>query len=348
MSRRPTATFTAAAVTLACLGASLYASPQVLAQNMGRQVHAFSPLDPTTYPMAAEAATPQLETTADASREQSTLSGAGTDSDTSTTITRHEEQPELHTADTDTLEQPKLPDEAADSVDPSPSQLLSRVEVTLPDPDTDASETAQTEENDLNSPDDVDSPDSLTVIVNKARPLPEDYIPADLVELPSQLSTGPQTLRQEAADAAETLIAAAQDDGVALTVMSSYRSYQYQHELYNNYLTRYGTTVTDEMSARPGYSEHQTGLAIDVAPASGEHTLQQSFGDTVGGQWLAEHAHEYGFVIRYPLDQQNVTGFDYEPWHLRYFGEDYAQHIVDNTGVAELDFGLDPAPDYTE
>src|SRR5699024_10881743 len=78
----------------------------------------------------------------------------------------------------------------------------------------------------------------------------------------------------------------------------------------------------------------------------GDNTLTSSFGDTEAGQWLADHAHEYGFVIRFPKDQEDITGFQYEPWHLRYFSEQYARHVAKNSGVAETDFGLEPEPDY--
>src|SRR5699024_7132362 len=120
----------------------------------------------------------------------------------------------------------------------------------------------------------------------------------------------------------------------------------YQQQVYDNYRDQFGTDTTDAMSARPGHSEHQTGLALDVDAPDGEHSLTTRFGETEAGQWVADHAHEYGFVVRYPEDQQEITGFQYEPWHLRYFGEQYATQIVENTGVAETEFGLESAPDY--
>src|SRR5699024_12283551 len=109
---------------------------------------------------------------------------------------------------------------------------------------------------------------------------------------------------------------------------------------------RCGGDHRGRMSARPGLSDHQTGLALDVDTPGGEHSLKTSFGETEAGQWLADHAHEYGLVVRYPEDQHDTTGFQYEPWHLRYFGEQYATQIVENTGVAEEEFGLESAPDY--
>src|SRR5690606_17440833 len=126
-------------------------------------------------------------------------------------------------------------------------------------------------------PEDLESPDSMTVIVNKLRPLPEDFAPDDLVELPDQMGTDTYELREPAAEAAKELFAAAREDGIELTVVSAYRSYAYQQELYDNYIAEHGSEVTNEMSAMPGHSEHQTGLALDVDSPDGQHTLQQSF-----------------------------------------------------------------------
>src|SRR5699024_3048455 len=142
----------------------------------------------------------------------------------------------------------------------------------------------------------------------------------------------------EVVDAATEMFAAASNDGINLTVISAYRSYQYQQQLYAGYVAQHGVAHTDKISAQPGHSEHQTGLALDVDSPGGAHTLKQSFGDTEAGKWLAAHAVDYGFVIRYPQDQQQITGFQFEPWHLRYFGVEYAQLIAEHSGVAETAF----------
>lgn len=340
-------TLTASAVTLLCLGATVYASPQVIAETLGREVHAFSPLDPTTYPANTSQQEPTQVMDATATpRHHSTMTTEG-----SWTVSP-EQGPDLPerlappaslgtagSAAPDANEQP--------SIEPSPraTSEVSETETSLAEA---SAEPEAPEEADTEETVDVDSPDSVTVIVNKLRPLPEDFAPEDLVALPTSFGTGTHTLRQEAAEAAEELLAAAQEDGIDLTVVSAYRSFAYQQELYDNYVAQHGTEMTNEMSAMPGHSEHQTGLALDVDTPGGQHTLRQSFGDTDAGQWLVDHAHEFGFVIRYPQDAEDITGFHYEPWHLRYFGEQYAQEIVDGSGVAETEFGIEPAPGYNQ
>ena len=346
MPRNTTVTITAAAVTLACLGASIYASPPVVAETMGRQVQEFSPLKPETYPVATNVQD-DVEPPLAQDRDQSIAATADPGDDpapqTSESVPRHIDEITLTpvTADDEVTNPRSRRSSTANPHEPS------EAEVTPPESASDAStdEPAQTESH---IPEDLDSPDSLTVIVNKQRHLPADYEPTDLVELSAEFSSGSQLLRQEAAEAAHAMFEAAQQDGISLTAISAYRSYDYQVELYDTYVRQYGAATTNHMSARPGYSEHQTGLSLDVDTPDGQHTLKQSFGDTAAGQWVAEHAPDFGFVIRYPEDEHDYTGFQYEPWHLRYFGEQYAQHIAEHSGVAEREFALDPAPDYQD
>ena len=340
-------TLTASAVTLACLGATLYASPQVIAETLGREVHAFSPLDPTTYPgnTTEQESAQAMDATATA-RPHSTLTteGTWTESPAQTAEAPERVEPPA-TLDTAGSATPKATGQPSMEPSPRATSEVSKIEASLPDA---SAEPPETHDDDAAETADLDSPDSLTVIVNKLRPLPEEFVPADLVELPAAFGSGTHTLQQEAAEAAENLFAAAHQDGIDLTVISAYRSFEYQQELYDNYVAQHGTEMTNEMSAMPGHSEHQTGLALDVDTPGGQDTLRQSFGDTDAGQWLVDHAHEFGFVIRYPQDAEDVTGFHYEPWHLRYFGEQYAQEIVDGSGVAETEFGIEPAPDYDQ
>lgn len=110
-------------------------------------------------------------------------------------------------------------------------------------------------------------------------------------------------------------------NGYEMPLISGYRSYDYQASLYNNYVAMDGQAAADRYSARPGYSEHQTGLAFDIGK------LDQNYGDTPAGQWLAQHAHEYGFIIRYPQGKEHVTGYMYEPWHVRYLGASLASDV---------------------
>ncbi|MCI8544698.1 MAG: D-alanyl-D-alanine carboxypeptidase [Bacilli bacterium] len=138
------------------------------------------------------------------------------------------------------------------------------------------------------------------LIANKTYSLPSTYAPGLLPELNN---------------AFEKLKNAAAEDGISLKIISGFRSYHSQNSIYNNYVARDGKKEADTYSARPGHSEHQTGLAIDV------NSLMFDFGETKEGKWLQNHAHQYGFIIRYPEGKEAITGYRYEPWHLRYVGE---------------------------
>ena len=189
-------------------------------------------------------------------------------------------------------------------------------------------------------------PAALDVVVNKTRPVaPPDWAPSDLVAVPgSELP-----LRAEAATAAADLLDAAAAAGHRLTTLSAYRSYDYQVRTYGHWVDELGRAEADRVSARPGYSEHQTGLAWDVGDAATPACdLEACFGDTAAGRWVAAHAAEYGFVIRYPAGAEDVTGFAHEPWHLRYVGSAEAARVEAAGGVLETAWGLPPAPDYAD
>lgn len=138
------------------------------------------------------------------------------------------------------------------------------------------------------------------LIANKTYSLPSTYAPGLLPELN---------------DAFSKLKAAALEDGIELKIISGFRSYNSQNSIYNNYVKRDGKEAADTYSARAGHSEHQTGLAIDV------NSLMFDFGETKEGKWLQNNAYQYGFIIRYPEGKEHITGYRYEPWHLRYVGE---------------------------
>ena len=167
-------------------------------------------------------------------------------------------------------------------------------------------------------------PTSIWVIVNKQHPLsPLDYVPADLTvpNIPLRVpGNDSMQVRKVTAQALETMFAAAKTDGINLMLASGYRSYTYQVNLYNGYVQSEGQQVADTQSARPGFSEHQTGLAADLEPASRNCEVDQCFANTPEGEWLAANAYLYGFIIRYPNGLDNITGYEYEPWHVRYVG----------------------------
>ena len=158
------------------------------------------------------------------------------------------------------------------------------------------------------------------LIANKTYSLPRDYGPGGLTR---------------ACDAAyDELKAAAAADGIDIFILSGYRSYDLQTSLYNRYVADDGQAEADTYSARPGHSEHQSGLAIDV------NSLSYSFADTPEGQWLAAHAHEYGFIIRYAKNKQGVTGYAYEPWHIRYLGKGLAAAVYESGLCLEEFLGI--------
>lgn len=171
---------------------------------------------------------------------------------------------------------------------------------------------------------------SVQVVVNKEYGLPENYQPKDLVvpNVPFSFSGTVEKshLRKEAADALEKLFYLAKQEGIQLNAVSGFRSYEYQKNLYANNVKRKGQEHTDRFSAKPGHSEHQTGLTMDVSSKSANNELELSFANTKEGKWLKENAHRAGFIIRYPKGKESITGYAYEPWHIRYVG-DIAENI---------------------
>lgn len=180
---------------------------------------------------------------------------------------------------------------------------------------------------------------SITQVANKQYSLSSSYVPDDLVwlDLPSTRDT---QMRSEAATALTELFNAADSAGIELYCCSGYRSYETQSELYQWNVDTYGQTEADLVSAKPGTSEHQLGLAMDVTSESVGFDLLESFGQTEEGQYIADHAHEYGFIIRYPQGKTAITGYSYEPWHLRYLGVDVATDIYNSGKTMEEYYGL--------
>ncbi len=178
----------------------------------------------------------------------------------------------------------------------------------------------------------IQNPESNLVLVNKYNKLPSDYEPKDLQVLENHSQ---YKLRKEAAEAYNQLAREAEKAGVIVEPFSAYRPYYYQETVYNRHLQEYNNDLekVDAVSARPGHSEHQTGLAIDIRTVGyydQEKYLIQSDYD-----WFKEHADEYGFIIRYPQGKTNITGYDEEPWQLRYVGKEVAKEIK------ELDITFD-------
>jgi D-alanyl-D-alanine carboxypeptidase len=199
----------------------------------------------------------------------------------------------------------------------------------------------------------LSDPASIWVVVNKQRQLqPKEYAPSTLraPNIPLRLTTkdSEMLLRSDAATALESIAKTAKSEaGLQLMLSSGYRSYSFQVNLYNRYVSQQGQASADAQSARPGYSEHQTGLAADLEPVSRTCEVEQCFGNTPEGKWLAANAYRFGFIIRYTQNKTSVTGYDYEPWHVRYVGTDLSQQMHQQ-GIETLEefFGLPAAPDY--
>ncbi|MFK0001900.1 D-alanyl-D-alanine carboxypeptidase family protein [Paenarthrobacter sp. NPDC090522] len=193
-------------------------------------------------------------------------------------------------------------------------------------------------------------PTSPWVVVNKHRPLnPQNYVPADLVQPKIRLAVSGEAtlLNSTTAAAAEKMFGAAAAEGVIMTLASGYRSYSTQITTYNGYVTSSGQAAADRASARPGYSEHQTGWSFDIADGGGACSFQPCFADQPAAVWAKANAHKYGFVVRYPWMFHEITGYYYESWHLRYIGVEAATAMA-SKGIATLEeyFGLEAAPDY--
>jgi len=185
----------------------------------------------------------------------------------------------------------------------------------------------------------VTNPAAYDMVVNKERSLSSEYVPEDLVKLEVETCLpNPEInqLRKVASDGiTEMFKAAKEEEGLDLVARSGYRSYATQDSLYHGIVNKYGQDYADKYSAYPGQSEHQTGLALDITAASVNYQLEDIFGETEEGKWTKENAHRFGFIIRYPEGKEDITGYLYEPWHLRYVGETLATKIYNQDTTLE-------------
>lgn len=197
----------------------------------------------------------------------------------------------------------------------------------------------------------IDQPGSPWWVVNKKRPLPAGYVPPDLDVPDVRLRLGrtaPQMpFSKSAIPALKEMFDAAASEGVILVFGSGYRSEDLQRQFYSQYVAQDGQANADRYSARPGTSEHQTGLSFDATNITENCHLEICFQDTPEGIWLKNNAYKYGFIVRYPENKEDVTGYQYEPWHLRYVGRELAAELR-RTGIQTLEefFGLPSAASY--
>lgn len=169
------------------------------------------------------------------------------------------------------------------------------------------------------------------MLVNKHYLLDKEYIPEDLVAISQKYAWGKKNskqIRQKTYEAFLEMWHAAETDGYYLMINSAYRSYSDQEEIYNNYKDKRGKKYADSIAARPGASEHQTGLAIDVFGL--KNSNKNEFENTEEAKWLAQNAYKFGFILRYPKQKENITGYNFEPWHYRYVGTKVAKYCFEN------------------
>lgn len=175
------------------------------------------------------------------------------------------------------------------------------------------------------------------LIVNKTYKLTKDWKPVNPYKTVPSDGFDRNPLDKDAYEAWKLMKSDAASLGLNLWAQSGYRSYDYQNDLYNGYIKRNGKTAADTFSARPGASEHQTGLAFDL------NTISNSFKDTAEGKWVAKNAFIYGYILRYPEGKTNETGYIYEPWHIRYVGKELAKELYNNGNWITMEsyFGID-------
>jgi D-alanyl-D-alanine carboxypeptidase len=172
----------------------------------------------------------------------------------------------------------------------------------------------------------------LLRLVDKDLSLPPEYVPPDLVQVQT-LDASPNTagvlrLRKEASDNLHSMLDEARRQNVFLLAQSTYRSYEDQARVYQDEVRTVGQAQADRESARPGHSEHQLGLAEDFTSRRINFDLNDTFAATAEGRWLAQNAATYGWVLSYPEGKEDVTGYEYEPWHFRYVGVETAKAVV--------------------
>lgn len=194
----------------------------------------------------------------------------------------------------------------------------------------------------------IDDPNSTWVVVNKNRPLsPIDFTPTSLV-YPDVTYVNHQPMRPDVAEGLVAMLKAGKAEaGLDFSVQSAYRSFESQTRVYDDDVARHGQAYADTDTARPGHSEHQTGLAVDISAIPAKCSLDACFADTPQGQWLAANAWRFGFLLRYPADKVAVTGFTFEPWHFRYVGVPLAIELhATNVSTLEEFFGVQGGTEY--
>ncbi|WP_044022140.1 D-Ala-D-Ala carboxypeptidase VanY [Bacillus sp. SG-1] len=271
----------------------------------------------------AEEWTKDLFSADDPKQEQEDVSNDGQQGDDTAAGIDNEEEPDEN--QNDSSESPDPPDQTnEDDVPPSlqlESQFFNTVET-------------------VDGKQVITNPENKLALVNKEFGLTGDYKPDDLVRPDVPFVFGNEDIekayiREEAAQALEEMFAAAQEAGLYLTAISGYRSYAYQEALLQREIKQFGEEKAVKAVAPPGNSEHQSGLAMDISSKSNDFQVNIAFENTPEGKWLNENAHKFGFILRYPRGKEEITGYQYEPWHFRYVGKEAAKVIYENDWTLE-------------
>ena len=173
----------------------------------------------------------------------------------------------------------------------------------------------------------ADTSKGNAMLVNKFYYLTKNYDPKDIVDMSNWYAFEGRKIKKEVYDAFIQMFNDAKKDNITLIANSGYRDYAYQERLYAEYKDRDGEEYADTYAARPGYSEHQTGLALDIVSYG---ATMDNFESTEAFKWLDKNAVKYGFILRYPKGKENITGYAYESWHYRYLGKDLAEKVKDS------------------
>lgn len=165
------------------------------------------------------------------------------------------------------------------------------------------------------------------ILVNKYYKLPDKYAPTDIVNVPSSYAFGSNQIRKEVLDAFIEMYNAAKSDNITLIINSGYRTYEYQKDIYDSYEKANGKDYADSYAARPDFSEHQSGLALDIVSYG---MTMQNFAQSDTYKWLVNNCYKYGFILRYPEGKEKITGYKYESWHYRFLGKELAKKVHDS------------------
>ena len=176
-------------------------------------------------------------------------------------------------------------------------------------------------------------PSNLWVLANKENPLPKNFAPLKIVKATVKQKYGNTTVPKVTNEALKAMFDAALKDNVELVLSSGYRNYGFQASLYQQQVNKVGAKEANRWVAKPGESEHQTGLAVDITSSEVDLKLTQDFEKTEAFEWLNEHAADFGFILRYPSGKEEETGYSYEPWHYRYVGDPKAARYIQESSI---------------